>query len=279
MPLIHQTYGKGRVRVMRVFREGPYNEVRDLSVQAMLDGDFADAYIKGDNSKVVATDTIKNIVNIVAREEVRASSEVFAQKLAARFLSRYAQVERATITCHETRWSRATVDGAPHPHHFLLDGNGKATARIVATRDATTTVSGVAGFTFMKSTESGWVKYWDDEYTTLPETMDRIVASAMDAHWTWNAEPADYPAANAAILQAMLKVFATTYSRGVQDSLLRMGEAALAQIPQLETITMACPNKHYIPIDLARFGASSDNMVFTATDEPHGQIECTVGRG
>ena len=279
MPLIHHTYGKGRVRVMRVYREGKYNEVRELSVQTMLDGDFSDAYTKGDNRKVIATDTIKNITNIVAREELRASAEVFAQKLAARFLSRYAHVERATVTCHETKWVRADVDGVPHPHHFLLDGNGKGTVKVVATREAVSTVSGLAGFTFMKSTEGGWVKYWEDEYTTLPETMDRIVATAMDASWTWNAAPADYPAANKTILETMLAVFATTYSYGVQDSLLRMGEAALAKVPELETISMACPNKHYLPLDLSRFGASSDNMVFTATDEPHGQIECTVGRG
>ena len=278
MPLIHNTYGKGRVRVMRVYREGPYNEVRELSVQAMLDGDFAEAYTQGDNRKVVATDTIKNIVNIVAREELRASAEQFAQKLAARILSRYAHVDRATVSCRETKWSRASVDGAPHPHHFLLDGNGLGTAEVVATRESVSTVSGVTGFTFMKSTEAGWVKYWDDEYTTLPETTDRIVATAMDATWTWNAEPSDYEATNALILQTMLAEFATTYSRGVQDSLFRMAEAALAKVPQVQTISMACPNKHYLPINLAHFGLSADNMVFTATDEPHGQIECTVGR-
>ena len=278
MPLIHNTYGKGRVRVMRVYREGPYNEVRELSVQAMLDGDFAEAYTQGDNRKVVATDTIKNIVNIVAREELRASAEHFAQKLAARLLSRYAHADSATVSCRETKWSRASVDGAPHPHHFLLDGNGLGTAEVVATRESVSTVSGVTGFTFMKSTEAGWVKYWDDEYTTLPETTDRIVATAMNATWTWNAEPSDYEATNALILQTMLAEFATTYSRGVQDSLFRMAEAALAKIPQVQTISMACPNKHYLPINLAHFGLSADNMVFTATDEPHGQIECTVGR-
>ena len=278
MPLIHNTYGKGRVRVMRVYREGPYNEVRELSVQAMLDGEFADAYTKGDNHQVVATDTIKNIVNIVAREELRASAEQFAHKLAARLLSRYAHVERATISCRETRWTRAAVEGAPHPHHFLLDANGLGTTEVVATREGMTTTSGITGFTFMKSTEAGWVGYWQDEYTTLPETTDRIVATAMDARWTWNAEPADYEATNALVLTTMLAEFATTYSRGVQDSLFRMAEAALAKIPELQTISLACPNKHYIPLDLSRFGLSADNAVFTATDEPHGQIECTISR-
>ncbi len=279
MPLSRNTYGKARVRVMRVYRDGAYNEVRELSVQAMLEGDFAAAYTDGDNRKVVATDTVKNIVNIVARENLCAPAEIFAERLATRLLDRYAQIDVATITCRETRWPRAAIDGTPHPHHFVLDANGLGAAQVAATRAEARITSGIEGFTFMKSTAAGWVDYVADDYTTLPETTDRIVATSMDATWTWDAEPGDYEATNALILETMLAEFATTYSKGVQDSLFRMGEAALAKVPELQTISMACPNKHYLPINLSHFGLSADNTVFTATDEPHGQIECTVGRG
>jgi urate oxidase len=278
MPLIRNTYGKGRVRVMRVHRDGDYNEVRELDVQAMLDGDFAAAYTQGDNRSVVATDTIKNITYIVARENLRACPEKFITALAERFLTRYEQVETVRISVSETSWSRVSFDGAPHGHSFTLDGNGKPTAEIEASRDGARITSGIAGFTFMKSTQSGWVDYVMDDYTTLPPTTDRIAATAMKAQWTWLAEPGDYEATNRLILSTMLKVFGTTYSYGVQDSLYRMGEAALAAVPELATIRMACPNKHYIPMSLDRFGLSADNSVFIATDEPHGQIECEVGR-
>jgi urate oxidase len=278
MPLIHNSYGKGRVRVMRVHRDGDYNEVRELTVQTMLDGDFGAAYTAGDNRTVVATDTIKNITYIVARENMAACAERFGQALAERFLARYPQVDRVRVMMHETRWTRVAFDGKPHPHGFVLDGNGKPSAEVVMTREATTIVSGIAGFTFMKSTGSGWVDYVFDEYTTLPPTENRIAATAMDATWTWLAAPSDYDATNARILAVMLEEFATTYSHGVQDSLYRMGEAALAAVPELGTVRMACPNKHYIPMKLEPFGLASDNMVFIATDEPHGQIECLVGR-
>jgi urate oxidase len=278
MPLIHNSYGKGRVRVLRVHRDGDYNEVRELSVQTMLDGDFGAAYTAGDNRTVVATDTIKNITYIVARENMTASAEVFGQALAARFLARYPQVDRVKVIMQETRWNRAIIGGAAHPHSFTLDGNGKPTAEVIATRDSTTITSGIAGYTFMKSTASGWVDYVFDEYTTLPPTTDRIAATAMDATWTWLAAPADYVATNASILAIMLEEFATTYSFGVQDSLYRMGEKVLAGIPEVATVRMACPNKHYLPMKLDHFGLSADNMVFIATDEPHGQIECAVGR-
>ena len=277
MPLIQNTYGKGRVRVMRVHR-GDRHEVRELTIQTMLDGGFAAAYTEGDNRTVVATDTIKNIAYIVARENLAASTEQYGEALAARFLERYPQVERVRVSMRETRWSRASFGGSPHPHSFVLDANGQPTAEVSATRGETTVVSGVAGYTFMKTTESGWVDYVMDEYTILPPTTDRIAATAMDARWTWRQPPADYGDANARVLSTMLEVFATTYSRGVQDSLYRMGEAALAAVPELETVRMACPNKHYLPVRLEPFGMSADNMVFIPTDEPHGQIECAVGR-
>ena len=278
MPLISQRHGKDGVRVARIVRDGERNEIRELTVRTMIEGDFEKSYTEGDNHGVVATDTIKNIINIVARELLDACPERFAQALASRFLERYRQVLRVTVTCHKTRWTPARIGGKQHPHSFVLDANGKPYATIVAARDGAATISGITDFTFMKTTHSGWVGYLQDEVTTLKETTDRVAATAMDATWTWNADPADYPAANARILETMLDVFATTYSRGVQDSLFRMGEAALAAVPELETISMACPNKHYIPVDLSPFGLSADNFVFTPTNEPHGQIECTVGR-
>ena len=278
MPLISNSYGKGRVRVMRVARDGERHEVREVTALVMLQGDFAAAYTEADNAQVIATDTIKNIAYVVARDEPTACTEMFGEKLARRFLSRYPQVGRATVTLHETKWARASVGGAPHGHSFTLDANGTPTASVTATRDGVAVTSGIAGYTFLKTTESGWAGFVRDDYTTLPESSDRLVATSMDATWSWGATPADYPAANAAILTAMLEVFATTYSHSVQDSLLRMGEAALAQVPELAQVAMACPNKHYLPARLEPFGLSADNMVFIPTDEPHGQIECTVGR-
>ena len=278
MRLISNQYGKGRVRIARVHRGNARDEFRDLSVRTVLEGEFAQSYTEGDNHQVVATDTIKNLTNIVAHENLDACAEFYAAALARRLLDRYSHVARVTVTCDETKWVRAVVGGQPHPHSFVLDSNGKPLAEVVATRDGAATVSGITGFTFMKCTEAGWVGFVQDQVTTLPETTDRIVATALDARWTWRSAPADYTAANARVLAAMLEEFATTYSRGVQDSLFRMAGKALDAVPELGTISMACPNKHYLPLNLSRFGIEPDNTVFTPTDEPHGQIECSVGR-
>jgi urate oxidase len=277
--LLHNRYGKGRVRVMRIHRDGDRHEVRELTVKAMIEGDFGRAYTAADNSTCVSTDTIKNVVNVVAREQLALPTELFCKAVAERLLESYPQVASATVSGHETKWTRLSFAGVPHPHSFVLDPNGEPFAEVTATRENATTVSGVDGFTFMKATGSGWDNYAKDPYTTIVETRDRMCATSMAARWRWSRAPDDYPGTNARILDAMLDVFATTYSESVQDSLFRMGQAALAAVPEIAEISMACPNKHYLLVNLAPFGLDNKNQVFLPTDEPHGQIECTVGRG
>jgi urate oxidase len=278
VPLIRNTYGKGRVRIMRVHRDGDRHEVSQLSIKAMLTGDFARAYTDGDNSTSTSTDTIKNIVNVTARENTGLSAEELCLVLAQRYLDLYPQAASVSVTAHETKWSRLGIDGTPHPHSFVLDGNGKPTVEVSGDRNGLAIRSGVDGFTFMKTTESGWENYFTDKYSTIQPTHDRICATSMVASWTWSSVPANYAATNAKILETLLRVFATTYSPSVQNSLYRMGEAALAAVPEISEISMACPNIHYIPLNLAPFGLDNHNDVFLPTDEPHGQIECTVGR-
>ncbi|UFS76769.1 urate oxidase [Tardiphaga sp. 37S4] len=279
MPLIKNRYGKGRVRIMRIHRDGDKQDVSQLSIRAMLEGDFGRAYTDADNSTSTSTDTIKNIVNVVARENTALSTEEFCQVLAKRYLDLYPQASSVSITAHETKWARLAVDGELHPHAFLLDSNGKPTVEIVATRDGMTMSSGLDGFTFMKSTQSGWENYYTDKYSTIQPTNDRICATSMVASWTWSGKPASYTATNKKILDTLLKEFATTYSPSVQNSLYRMGEKVLAAVPEISEISMACPNIHYILMNLSAFGLDNNNDVFLPTDEPHGQIECTVGRG
>jgi urate oxidase len=279
MALIGNTYGKGRVRVMRVHRDGERHEVRELSVSAMVQGDFGKTYTHADNSLALCTDTMKNLIHVVAQENPAADKEAFCSAVADRLLAKYPQVSAADVTAHETKWARLVVDGKLHPHSFVLDGNGKPFAHVTASRGAKSCESGVSDFTFLKSTQSGWEKYYKDDYTTLRETADRICATSMEATWRWQRTPASFEMANARLLDRMLEVFATTYSKSVQDSLYRMATAGLEAVPEVSEIRLACPNKHYIPIDLSPFGLANNNQVFLPTDEPHGQIECQVGRG
>ncbi len=281
MPLIRNTYGKGRVRIMRIHRDGERQDVSELTLKVMLEGDaFARAYTDADNATSTSTDTIKNIVNVTARENAGHSPEELCRVLAQRYFDLYPQVDKVSVTSHETRWRRLEIDGRPHPHSFVRDSNGKPTVAVRAERGQPMVMSsGIDGFTFMKSTESGWENFFTDRFSTIKPTADRMCATSMVASWLWSKPPADYAAANETILATLLKVFATTYSPSVQNSLYHMGEAALAAVPEIAEISMACPNIHYILMDLSAFGLDNKNDLFLPTDEPHGQIECTVGRG
>ena len=106
MPLIRNRYGKGRVRVMRIHRDGDRHEVSQLNIKAMIEGDFARAYTHADNSAAVSTDTIKNVVNVVARENTGLCTEEFCQVLAEKYLDTYPQIASVAVTAHETKWSR-----------------------------------------------------------------------------------------------------------------------------------------------------------------------------
>src|SRR5438045_9676812 len=99
-------YGKARVRVMKILREDAVRTLKDVDVRVFLRGDFVSSYTSGDNSKVVATDTMKNTVNVLAKEHLGHEIERFALALGKHFVSKYGQVQQAEIEIAERRWER-----------------------------------------------------------------------------------------------------------------------------------------------------------------------------
>lgn len=271
-------YGKAKVRVLKILRDGDIHTVKEIDVTAILKGDFATSYTDGDNSKVVPTDTIKNTINILAKEHLHEEIERFALVVGEHFLKRYKQVQEAEIEIEERGWSRLKIDSQPHPHSFCAQDQGQRFTRVFCKADVKTVQSGIRNLLILKSTGSGFEGYPKCDYTTLPETSDRILATSFSATWTFSDAPERYDRANDAILQAMLKVFAENYSPSAQTTLFQMGEAALAVCAQISHIDLAMPNKHYLLINLAPFDLENKNEVFLPTDEPHGQIEASVAR-
>ena len=271
-------YGKARVRVMKIVREAEWHTIRDLEVAVLLRGDFTSSYTSGDNTKVVATDTMKNAINVLAKQHLSKEIERFALIVGEHFLQRYPQVETAEIEIAERAWKRMEVEGKPHPHSFEAGGDARMFTRVVCRRGARTIESGIRDLLIFKSTGSGFENYPKDEFTTLPETADRILATSLQATWTFKDQPDDYAQANTAILSAMRKVFATNYSPSAQTTLFQMGEAALEVCPEISKLDLAMPNKHCLLINLTPFGHENKNEVFVPTDEPHGQIEATIVR-
>ena len=278
MKLIHHQYGKAKIRVLKVFRAGKIHSLKELDVAVGLHGDFDASYTQADNRLVVATDSMKNTVNIFAKKFLGAENEEFGLVLGQHFLKTYPQVSRVEITLSEHCWGRISVGGKPHPHSFAEKGAARPTAKIVCTRQENSVEAGIEDLLVLKSTGSGFENFLRDEFTTLPETSDRIFATKLKAGWTYTKKPKSYSATNEKILNAMLAVFAKNFSPSVQVTLFEMGEAALKAAPEISKIHIAMPNQHNLLITLQPFGLENKNELFVPTDEPHGQIEGTVAR-
>ena len=113
-------YGKARVRVLKILRRGDVHTIKEIDVAAMLNGDFASSYTapRGDNTKVVPTDTIKNTINVLAKEHLGEEIERFALMLSEHFVNRYAQIRGTEIEVAERGWNRLEIKGKPPPHHL-----------------------------------------------------------------------------------------------------------------------------------------------------------------
>jgi urate oxidase len=269
-------YGKSRVRLVKVRRTRDPHEIVDLTIDVQLEGAFDEVYVEGDNASCHATDTMKNTVYAFARQDPITHVEPFALRLADHFIAKPA-VTRVRVSAAEHRWDRLSVGGRPHPHAFVQPGGEQWTAVVTRDRDRSEVVSGVANLIVLKTTDSAFAGFPRDEYTTLPETADRILATSVTASWRYRARSADFSHRDR-IRTALVEAFAAHDSRSVQHTLHAMGEAALAASGEIEEITLALPNRHHLLVDLTPFGLDNPNEVFVATDQPYGLIEATITR-
>jgi urate oxidase len=279
-------YGKAENRVVRVYRDTARHEIRDLNVSTALRGDFRDAHATGDQANVLPTDTQKNTCFAFAKEHGVTSPEDYALTLGARFLDVTPAASASRIEVEEYAWDRIEVGGTGHDHAFVKRGGEVRTTVVTQDRSADSTqawvVSGVKDLVVLKSTGSEFKGFLKDEYTTLKETDDRILATSLVARWRYEAsattDGTDWNKSFDDIRQVMLETFATTYSRALQESLYAMGSAVLEAHPEVAEIKFSAPNKHHFLVDLSPFGLENPGEVFIAADRPYGLIEASVQR-
>jgi urate oxidase len=271
-------YGKAEVRLVTVDRSGPVHRIKDLTVSTALRGELDATHLKGDNSGVVTTDTQKNTVYAFAKESPVGEIEDFALRLGRHFVTEFGHITEARIMIDEHGWDRITVGGTPHEHSFSRSGDERRTTAVTVRGEQAWVVSGLTGLVVLKSTGSEFHGYPHDRYTTLPETDDRILATAVTARWRYQGRHVDWGKSFPDIRRIMLETFASLHSLSLQQTLYSMGEAVLQQRPEVAEIRLSLPNKHHFAVDLTPFGLTNDNEVFYAADRPYGLIEGTILR-
>jgi urate oxidase len=274
-------YGKAETHMLRVTKGGPFgsvHEIKDINVSVALAGDFAGSHLTGDNSNIVTTDTQKNTIFAFAKDEPIGEIEQFALRLARHFAHDFPAVQRSRVSIEEHPWSRIEVNGQPHPHSFVRAGTEKRLATVTCAGDAEHVVAGLSDLVLLKSTGSEFFGYPRDQYTTLAETHDRVLATAVVARWRYGQPSVDWAEAFVATRKQLIETFASKHSLALQQTLYAMGEAALTARPEIAEIRLSMQNKHHYSVDLAPFGMDNQNEVFYASDRPYGLIEGTVTR-
>jgi urate oxidase len=271
-------YGKAEIRLVKVSRRTGGHDLLDLTIDVGLEGDFDAAYTEGDNTGLLATDTMRNTVYALAKEHPIDDIESFGQRVSEHFLVAAPGVTRARVHIVEHPWDRLEVSGRPHEHAFQRGGGGNRVATVVGGGGEPTVEAGIDDLLVLKSTASGWEGFLRDRYTSLAETSDRILATIITARWSYRGPRVDYGDAWRRVRGTILEAFGDHYSPSVQFTLHHMGNAVLGACPEVERISFSLPNKHHLLYDLGRFGLENPNEIFQPTDEPYGLIEGTVER-
>jgi urate oxidase len=268
------SYGKSAIRLVKVDRGSAVHRVRDLTIAIALEGDFAASYSEGDNSGVIATDTMKNTAYALAGEHLVGAIEEFGLALGRHFLGE-PQVERARVSIAEHAWR--PIGAAPDA--FTRDASETRTAVVVVGRAETSVRAGIDDLAVMKTTRSAFSGFPRDRFTTLKETEDRIMATKVSASWSYvQGVPVGFDPSFEGVRATFLEVMADHFSVSVQASIWIIAKAILERHPEVAEVSMSLPNLHHWTVDLSPFGIDNDREVYVSTTEPHGLIEATIRR-
>lgn len=271
-------YGKAENRVVRIYRDSPRHEIRDLNVSTCLRGDFSGAHLTGDQSQVLPTDSQKQTAYAYAKQPGITTIEEYGLALARHFVDDVEPVAAARIEIDEYAWERVVVDGTEHDHTWIRKGQETRTAAVTVDADGAWIVGGLKDLVILKSTGSEFAGFLTDEYTVLEPTHDRVMATSLIAQWRFTTTDAAWDDIYTGVKAHLVEQFAVLQSKALQQTLFHMGKAVLESYPVIAEVRLSAPNKHHFVYDLSRFGLENNNEVFHADDRPYGLIQATVTR-
>lgn len=294
---LDQNHGKSSVRVARVWKnaDGSAHDFVEWNVAVRLLSDCIQAYTLADNSPIVPTDTIKNTVYVKAKSCSHVvSMEEFGIILGTHFTKIYPQVTSSVIGIVEKPWDRVVVDGQSHHHGFKL-GSEKHTTHITVDKSGAIEInSGIRELSMLKTTKSGFEKYFMDQYTALKETNERMLATELTASWRYelrhlsdvSSKPFCFNKKYLDVKKVLVDTFFGppkdgVYSPSVQYTLYQMAKVVLNRFPEIALIQLNMPNLHFLPVNISKNNMSIvkfEDDVYVPTSEPYGTIEATLSR-
>ena len=272
-------YGKSRVRLVKVERKDGWHELREWTIAVLLQGDFDSCFVEGDNCKILPTDTMKNTVYSLARDSSAVCLEDFAKELVEFFLQHNPQISEVEVRISEKGWEHLQCAGQPQPTTFIQASREIQTTNVARKQKGELSVSsGFEDLVVIKTSGSAFEGYIQDSLTTLPPAQDRLLGTAVSAHWRYAPTLVDFGPLRAKAREILLTAFAGHESKSLQHTLYAMGKSVLEQLPEVEDIELTMPNKHCLLVDLSPFGQNNPNEIFVPVDEPHGNIQARLRR-
>ncbi|MDL5363236.1 factor-independent urate hydroxylase [Halalkalicoccus sp. NIPERK01] len=298
-------YGKKKVAVYRTYAsplenvrtipESPFdgrdNILFGLEVRVQFEGEeFLPSFSEADNSKVVATDSMKNFVLHQAGEYEGATPEGFLNFVGTEFLETYPHVEAVKMSAEEYPFDKRLVPGEdgfePSDLVFRVSNDESAFGEVYLVRDddgprIEEQTSGLTGLELVKVKGNSFTGYVQDEYTTLPEREDRALYIALDVFWTYTdpadalgEEPQRYVPAEQ-VRDIAQVVFHEVDSNSIQDLIYRIGLRVLERYPQIESVSFEANNRTWLEV---REDLKGDAKVLKEPPRPTGYQQFSMDR-
>ncbi|XP_023349409.1 uricase isoform X2 [Eurytemora carolleeae] len=289
--IVDKEYGKAGVKLLFASKVGKKHSIKELEVETSLTLASEKDYKYGDNSDIIATDSQKNTVYVLAKQFGVESLEKFGIILANHFITKYPWVLRARVALSQTPWKRIQdPEGVEHNHAFFNSPSSTRIAEVIMDRTRVPKVrSGIRGLTVIKTTQSAFVNFVSDEYRTLPDAEDRIFSTIVTADWSYaNISGLDFCKAYSTVESTIIDVFAGpayngVYSPSVQNTQYEAQKSIMKKIPQISSVKISMPNRHYFPVDFTRFNipevqGEGAGQVLMPVDKPSGMITSNLAR-
>ncbi|KAM0737226.1 Uricase [Formica fusca] len=282
-------YGKNNIKLLYVRRDDAlHHEIREYEVDTHLRLISQKDYKDGDNHDIIATDSQKNTVYLMAKKYGIRSPEEFALLICSHFLYTYEHIAEVSIYVEEYPWTRHYVDKVPHNHAFVMSPTATRFCQVSQLKNESPLIrGGLKGLRVLKTTQSSFTDFIQDEYRTLPDMNDRIFSTVVTATWEFStATGVDFDNVWYTVRDSIMENFAGPpdtgiYSPSVQNTLYLAEKSILNKVKQIQSIQMQMPNKHYFDMDFSKFSKlvqGQNREVYLPVDKPSGIIYAQLNR-
>ncbi|MEI9815039.1 MAG: urate oxidase [Acidobacteriota bacterium] len=272
-------YGKGDVIVYRLNRDGKtpsgQSPVLGASLLMLLYGDsFWPTYTTGDNTGLIATDSMKNFMQRETMNYAGPDLEAWCRFLGEKFIAKYPQVEGLEISAVEIPYRALSAGGAA----FAPTGPDRAWTRIEINRTGMVdVVSGLRDYRLLRLGGSAFMGFVRDEYTTLPDIHNRPLHMGLDLEWSSTTPEAAFTEGRmtADVRTLVREIFEGFESGSIQQIIYQMGTAMLERFPAISEVRLEATNRTWDTI-----AEQGDELgVYTDARPPFGCLGLTLTRG